>query len=259
MARKWLLAGCAAFIGFFAGTTAQAVELKILATGSMAEPLKALGEAFTHNTGHTLSFSLGTTGVVMNKLKGGERADVIVISVEAADTLEKDGRLVAATRADVANSLLGVAVKTGAAAPDISTPEAFKKAVLAARSISYPDPALGATSGIYIESLFTRLGIAEDAKRKASVKPIGAQVAAAVASGDIELGLTFLSELVPNRGVKIVGPFPDPIQNPTLYTAGVMSDSANAQAARAFVAFITSPAAGAALEAAGVAPAPKTP
>src|SRR6266446_5617880 len=80
--------------------TAHAAELKVLATGSMAEPLKELAEGFTHDTGHTVTFSLGTTGVVMNKLKGGEKADVIVISVEAADSLEKDGRLVPATRAD---------------------------------------------------------------------------------------------------------------------------------------------------------------
>jgi molybdate transport system substrate-binding protein len=236
------------------GAPADAAELKILATGSMAEPLKALGEAFTQTTGNALTFSLGTTGVVINKLKGGEKADVIVISSEAADTLQKDGRLLAATRADVANSLLGVAVKTGATAPDISTPDAFKQAVLAARSISYPDPALGATSGVYIESLFKRLNIADAAKKKASLKPIGAEVAAAVAKGEIELGLTFLSELVPNKGVKIVGPFPNAIQNPTLYTAGVMSDSANGEAARAFVAFITSPAAAQVLDAAGVAP-----
>jgi molybdate transport system substrate-binding protein len=253
------IAGIAVGAGLlFVGATAPAAELKILATGSMAEPLKELGETFTRSTGHRVRFSLGTTGVVMNKLKGGEKADVIVISVEAADALQKDGRLVAATRADVANSLLGVAVKAGAAAPNISTPDAFKQAVLAARSISYPDPALGATSGVYIESLFKRLNIADEAKKKASVKPIGAEVADAVAKGEIELGLTFLSELVPNKGVKIVGPFPNAIQNPTLYTAGVMSDSANGDAARAFLAFITSPAAAAVLNAAGVAPVTKS-
>jgi molybdate transport system substrate-binding protein len=192
---------------------------------------------------------------VLSKLKGGEKADVLVISVEAADALQQDGQLIAGTRADVANSLLGVAVKAGAAAPDISTPEAFRKAVLAARSISYPDPALGATSGVYIEMLFQRLDIADEAKKKTTVKPIGAQVADAIAKGEIELGLTFLSELVPNKGVTIAGPFPDAIQNPTLYTAAVMSTSANADAARAFVAFITSPAAAPVLKAAGVAPA----
>jgi molybdate transport system substrate-binding protein len=257
--RTTMKASLSVFVGVLAlslaEASAHAAELKVLATGSMAEPLKELAEGFTHDTGHTVTFSLGTTGVVMNKLKGGEKADVIVISVEAADSLEKDGRLLTASRADVANSLLGVAVKAGAPSPDISTSDAFKNAVLAARSISYPDPKLGATSGVYIESLFAKLGIAQVAKAKATVKPIGAEVAEVVAKGDIELGLTFLSELVPNKGVKIVGPFPDAIQNPTLYTAGVMSDSANGQIARAFVAFITSPQSAVKLKAAGVAPA----
>ncbi len=246
-----------ALLSFLAASGAGAAELKIMATGSMAEPLKELGEAFSHKTGHTLSFSLGTTGVVMNKIKGGEKSDVIVISVEAADALEKDGTIVAATRADVANSLLGVAVKKGARSPDIATPDAFKNAVLAARSISYPDPKLGATSGVYIESLFQKLGIAEAAKAKAFVKPIGAQVADAVAKGEIELGLTFLSELVPNKEITLVGPFPDAIQNPTLYTAAVTSGSANDEAARAFVAYITGAEAAGPLKAAGVSPAGK--
>jgi molybdate transport system substrate-binding protein len=242
----------------FVATAAQAAEIKVLATGSMAEPLKELGETFTRETGHTLTFSLGTTGVAMKKLQSGEKPDVIVISVEAADTLQKQGRIVAATRADVANSLLGVAVKKGATLPDISTPDAFKRAIVAARSISYPDPKLGATSGVYIESLFDRLGI-PDAKRKAQVKPIGAQVAEAVAKGEIELGLTFLSEFVPNKEITVVGPFPEAIQNPTPYTAAVASDAANPQAARAFVAFITGPRAIEPLTAAGVAPAAKKP
>lgn len=242
-----------------AGSQAPAAELKILATGSMAEPLKELGEAFTHSTGHTLAFSLGTTGVVMNKIKSGEKADVIVISVEAADSLQKDGTIIAATRADVANSLLGVAVKAGAPVPDISTPDAFRKAVVAARSLSYPDPKLGATSGVYIESLFDKLGIAGAAKAKASVRPIGAQVAEAVAKGDIELGLTFMSELVPNKDITLVGPFPDAIQNPTLYTAAVAAGAANMEAARAFVAYITGPQSIATLKAAGVAPVAKAP
>lgn len=248
---------CLAVVCTLAANFTVAAELKIMATGSMAEPLKELGEAFTHKTGHTLSFSLGTTGVVMNKIKAGEKSDVIVISVEAAEALEKGGTIIAGTRADVANSLLGIAVKKGARLPEIATPESFKNAVVAARSISYPDPKLGATSGVYIESLFQKLGIAEQAKAKSTVKPIGAQVAEAVANGEIELGLTFLSELVPNKEITLVGPFPDSIQNPTLYTAGVSSGTANASAARAFVAYITSAEASEALKAAGVAPAGK--
>jgi len=241
---------------FATAMSAQAAELTVYATGSMEVPLHKLGEEFTKSTGHTLSFVLGTTGVVLNKLKTGH-ADVIVISAEAADNLQKDGRLVGATRADVARSLLGVGVKKGATAPDISTPDAFKRTVLSARSIAYPDPTLGATSGVYIESLFKRLGIAEQVKAKTVVKPVGAEVAAAVAKGEIELGLTFLSEFVSNSGVNIVGPFPDAIQNPTLYTAGVAKESANPDVARAFVAYVTRKEAASALKSSGVDPATK--
>jgi molybdate transport system substrate-binding protein len=256
MRRKSFLALAASLLLLAASTRTQAAELTVYATGSMEVPLHRLGEAFTRSTGHRLTFVLGTTGVVLNKLKSG-KADVIVISAEAADGLQKDGRLVAATRADVARSLLGVAVKKGAPAPDISTADAFKKAVLAARSISYPDPALGATSGVYIESLFKRLSIADQAKRKTVVKPVGAAVAEAVAKGEVELGLTFVSEFVANEDVAIVGAFPASIQNPTLYTAGVAAESANPDAARAFIAFVTKPESRATLKALGVDPVSK--
>ncbi len=257
MTKKAALFG-AAFALFSGSLGASAAELAVYATGSMAEPLRQLGEEFTRATGNTLKFELGTTGVVMTKLKAG-KADVIFISAEAADTLEKDGRLIKGTRADVARSLLGVAVKSGTKVPDISTSEAFKKTVLAARSIAYPDPKLGATSGVYIEDLFKRLGIDGATKNKVVVKPVGADVADAVARGDVELGLTFLSELVANTGVAIIGPFPEAIQNPTLYTAGVAAESANKSEGRAFIAFVTSPAARAKLKALGVDPVAKAP
>jgi molybdate transport system substrate-binding protein len=102
-----------------------AVELTIFATGSMADPLKDVGEDFTHRTGHTLRFSLGTTGVVLNKLKAGEKGDVIVISDEAADALQKEGKIVPGSRKDVARALFAVVVKANAPTPDISTPEAL--------------------------------------------------------------------------------------------------------------------------------------
>ena len=251
------IAALAALTILIGSARANAAELIVYATGSMEVPLHQLGEEFTRETGHTLTFVLGTTGVVMNRLKTG-KADVIVISAEAADALQKEGRLIAATRTDISRSLLAVAVKKGASLPDISTQDAFRRAVLAARSISYPDPALGATSGVYLESLFQRLGIADDAKRKTAVKPVGAAVADAVAKGEIELGLTFLSELIANPGVTVVGPFPESIQNAILYTAGVAVESQNAEVARAFIAFITSANANPKLKALGVDPVTKT-
>jgi molybdate transport system substrate-binding protein len=233
---------------------ARAVELTVFATGSMADPLKEVGEDFTRQTGHTLRFNLGTTGGVLNKLKAGEKGDVIVISDEAAIALEKDGKIAAGTRADVASSVFGLVVKQNAPAPDVSTPEALKKAVLAARTISYPDPVLAAASGGYIESVFTQMGIKDEARKKAALKPMGVLVGEAVAKGEAELGLSFVSEFVADKSLKIVM-FPQALQKPQMYMAGVYAGTSNAEAARAFITFVTSPAARAKLRAAGVEPA----
>ncbi|HMI97885.1 MAG TPA: molybdate ABC transporter substrate-binding protein [Micropepsaceae bacterium] len=237
----------------FLALPARAAELTIFATGSMADPLKEVGEDFTHQTGHTLRFSLGTTGGVLNKLKAGEKGDVIVISDEAAVELERDGKIVPGSRKDLASSLFGVVVKAGAPTPDISSPEALKKTVLAARSISYPDPVVAAASGGYIESVFQGMGIKDEAKKKAALKPMGVLVGEAVAKGEAELGLSFVSEFVADKSLKVVM-FPGALQKPQLYTAGVFAGSPNADAARAFIAFVTSPAARAKLKAAGVDP-----
>jgi molybdate transport system substrate-binding protein len=236
------------------GAHADATELTIFATGSMADPLKELGQEFTRQTGHSLRFSLGTTGGVMNKLKAGEKGDVIVISDEAADTLEKEGKFVPGTRKDVASSLFGIVVKKNAPTPDVSTPEALKNAVLLAHAISYPDPVVAAASGGYVETVFRQLGILDSAKKKASLKPMGAMVGEAVEKGEAELGLSFMSEFIADKNLKVVA-FPAALQKPQLYTAGVFTGTPKAEAARAFIAFVTRPEARAELKAAGVEPA----
>jgi molybdate transport system substrate-binding protein len=243
-----------AMCGALVSLPARAVELTVFATGSMADPLKEVGEDFTRATGHTLRFNLGTTGGVMNKLKAGEKGDVIVISDEAAIALEKDGKIAAGTRTDLASSLFGVVVKKSAPSPDVSSPEALKKTVQAARTISYPDPVAAAASGGYIESVFAQMGIKDDARKKAALKPMGVLVGEAVAKGEAELGLSFVSEFVADPSLKIAM-FPQALQKPQLYMAGVYAGTPNAEAARAFIAFVTSPAARAKLKAAGVDPA----
>ena len=239
--------------GFFAGA-ANAAELTIFATGSMADPLKELGEAFSHQTGHTLRFDVSTTGGVLNRLKAGAKGDVIVISDEAADELEKEGKFAPGTRKDVASSLFGVVVKKSAPTPDVSTSEALKQTVIAARTISYPDPVAAAASGGYIESVFKQMGIFDAARKKASLKPMGIRVGEAVEKGEAELGLSFMSEFVADPDLKVI-PFPAALQKPQLYTAGVFAGTPNADAARAFIAFVTRPEARAQLKAAGVEPA----
>jgi len=245
-----LVAAAALFAGI---SHVQATELTIFATGSMADPLKQVGEDFTRATGHTLRFSIGTTGSVLSKVKAGEKGDVIVISDEAAIALEKDGSVAPGTRKDVAASLFGVVVKRTAPTPDISTPEALKKAVMEARIISYPDPVAAAASGGYIESVFRRLGIIDQAKKKAALKPMGYLVGEAVEKGEAELGLSFASEFVADKNLKVVL-FPKALQKPQVYVAGVFQGTPNADAARAFIAYVTSPGEAAKLKAAGVEP-----
>ena len=237
-----------------AAATAAGAELTVFVTGSMADPLEHAAHDFTVDTGHTLRFERATTGGLLAKIRAGERGDVIVIAAEAAATLEQNGTLAPGTRVPVASSLFGVVVRAGGPTPDVATPEAFKDAVRRAPTISYPDPVAATVSGGYIESVFAELGIKEAARGKAQLKPMGYLVGEAVASGEAALGLSFMSEFVANPALTVV-PFPDALQKPQLYTAGVFAGSSNADAARELLAFLTSSAAREKLSAAGVVPA----
>jgi len=237
-----------------AAGTAAGAELTVFVTGSMADPLEHAAHDFTLDTGHTLRFERATTGGLLAKIRAGERGDVIVIAAEAAATLEQDGTLVAGTRVPLASSLFGVVVRADGPSPNVATPEAFKETVRRAPTISYPDPVAATVSGGYIESVFAELGIKETARGKAQLKPMGYLVGEAVAGGEAELGLSFMSEFVANPALKVV-PFPDALQKPQLYTAGVFAGSTNAAAARELIAFLTSGAAREKLSAAGVVPA----
>jgi molybdate transport system substrate-binding protein len=231
-----------------------AAELTVFVTGSMIDPLEHATEEFARATGHTLRFESATTGGLLAKIRAGERADLIVIAAEAAATLEEDGTLVAGTRTPIASSVFGLVVKAGAPRPDVATAEAFRETVLRARTLSYPDPVAATVSGGYIESVFLQLGIREAARAKATLTPMGWLVGEAIISGEAELGLSFMSEFVGNPALAVV-PFPDALQKPQLYTAGVFAGSAQADVARELIAFLTSAAARAKLSAAGVVPA----
>jgi molybdate transport system substrate-binding protein len=255
LSRPWLLALAAGLL--FSGAQARAADLTVFATGSMRVPLQTAMEDFAKAGGHRLTFVSGTTGTVMGKIHAGEKFDVIAISTEAFPALEKEGRTVPATHKDLAKAILGVGVKAGAPAPDISTPEAFKAAVVKAKSISYPDPKLGATSGVYLARLFDQMGIGAQAAAKTVVKPVGAEVAEAVARGEVELAITFLSEMIPNKGLTVAGPLPEAILNPTPYGIAVSTTTASPDVARALVDYATSRKAAAVMKAAGVDPAVK--
>ena len=221
---------------------AGAAELNVVGAGAIEEPFEALSAEFSKANGHKVHGIFGPVGGMLAKLKGGEKADVIVLSAAAMDELEKAGALVAGSRAELGRAVAGVAVKAGAPQPDISTPEAIKKVLQAARTVAYTNPAAGGTAGVYLTGLLERLGLTEEVKKKALLQTSGSATAAAVANGAAEIGITFTSELLPNKGVKVVGTMPQSIGLTVAYVAAVSSASTQAEPARALITYMTRPA-----------------
>ncbi len=206
--------------------------------------------------GNKLDYVSDTTGALQKRLAAGEKADVVVVTAAGLDAMQKENRIVPASRTDLVRALIGVAVRPGASSPNLSSADAFKASLLAARSVSYVNPRAGGTSGTYFEGLMKRMGIADQMKSKIVYRNQGSEVADAVAKGDAELGISFIAELAPNKGVKVAGPLPQEIQSPTDYVAAVTTVSGNPDAARAFIQAMTSPGGGAVFKAAGLAVLP---
>ena len=237
-----------------AATQADAAQLKLLVGGAMSEPFHEVGADFAKQTGHTLDFTVDTTGALQGRLRSGEKADIVLVSGPGMDVLEREKLVMPGTRVDLASASIGVAVRAGAPSPDISTPDAFKNAMLKAKSIAYVNPQAGGTSGIYLDGLFQRMGIADEVRKKVVFGKQGSEVAAAVANGQAELGMTFTSEMVVNKGVKIAGLLPPAIQNTTNYAVAIPVGSPNPDAARAFIQAMKTPAAAGSIAKAGLTP-----
>ena len=210
-------------------------EIKVFSGGAMSEPVKAVGEAYARASKNKVVYVVDTTGSLQKKLAAGEKADVIVVTSAAIDALEKSSLVIKGTKVDLARGLIGVGVKAGAPSPDLSTTETFKAALLKAKSVSYVNPASGGTSGTYFEGLLGRMGIADQMKSKVVYRNQGSEVADAVAKGEAEIGITFTSELAPNKGVKVAGTLPAAIQSATNYAGAIVAGGANEAAARAYL------------------------
>jgi molybdate transport system substrate-binding protein len=237
-------------------TRAQAAELKVISGGAFKQVLTALAAEYQQESGNKLDIAYQTVGQHMALIRDGKEAfDVAVLTPEAIDALIKDGKVVAGSRADLAKTGVGVVVKKGAPLPDIGTVAAFKQALLAAKSVAYIDPKAGGSSGIYVERLLERLGIADQIKAKAVLVQGGA-VADHVADGEAEIGVHQISEILPVEGATLVGPLPAEIQNFTVYSAGVSTAAhdADADAARALVQFLSGPHALPIIKAKGMEP-----
>lgn len=244
---RWL----AAFtVAFMTAPAAHASDIHVLSAGAVQEAEKALAADFEKQTGNRVTFVFGTVGAIQDRLKAGERGDVLVLSAQAIDAMAAAHQLVGNGGTPLAKVGIGVAVREGAPKPDISTPDAFKAALLKARSIVYADPAKGASSGIQFTRILNLLGVAEQIKPKAVLQP-GGYVVEVVAKGEAELGVHNISEILPVKGVVLVGPLPPALQSYTTYAAGVPAANAAPGPALAFVKFLASPAAAPAWKKAG--------
>ena len=231
-----------------------AAEVKVLTAGAFKQVVLALVPDFEKQTGNKVVVENDTAGGLKKRIEGGEAFDVAVITPGVIDDLVGAGKIAPNTRANLATVGVGVVVKEGAPKPDVSTVEAFKRALLAAKSVAYIDPASGGSSGIYIDKLLERLGIADQVRPKAKLKN-GGYVADLVASGEAELGLHQISEIVPVKGVALVGPLPKEIQNTTTYAAGLSASVQNKDAAQALIKMLSGPEAAAVLKSKGMDPA----
>ena len=233
---------------------ASAAEIKILTAGAFKQVVVALAPDFEKQTGHKVTIDNGTAGQLKKRIGDGEAFDVAVITPAVVDELIASGKLSPGSRVMLASVGVGVVVKEGAPKPDISTVEAFKRALLAAKSVAYIDPASGGSSGIYIDKLLEKLGIAGEIRPKAKLKK-GGHVADLIVSGEAELGLHQISEIVPVKGAVLVGPLPKEIQNTTTYAAALGASAKNKEAAQALIKALAGPAAAAVLKSKGMEPA----
>jgi molybdate transport system substrate-binding protein len=228
---------------------AQAAEIKLLEGNALKAVMDELGPQFEKASGNTISATLGTSAQLKARIDGGEAFDAVLLTKALLDDFAKQGKVADAPRAGIAHAGIGVAIKKGAPKPDLSTVEAFKQAMLNAKSVGYVDQT---PTGAALKALFAKLGIADQMDPK--LKPLHMQAAEAVADGDVEIGMTQISEILPYPGAELAGPLPPDIQTYTVFAGGVSAIAKNAEAAGALIKFLTTPAAAAVIKAKGMDP-----
>jgi molybdate transport system substrate-binding protein len=212
-----------------------------MSAGAVQSMVTALGAEFEKATGHKLNLNFNTVGANRAKLEAGEAADLVILSESAMAELDRAGMFVPGTRIDLGRTITGVVVKEGTTVPDISTPEAFKAALLKARGVSYSNPKAGGSSGTYFAGVLQQMGIANQVNKNAVLGNRGYEVAEAVADGRAEIGTTFISEALTVKGCKVVGPLPGALHNANSYMAAIHNKSAAPDAARALLAALRDP------------------
>ena len=236
--------------GLLIYSIANAADIKVLSTQATEESYRELVPQFEKASGHKVTTVFTGTLDANKRLAAGETYDLLIMSGPSIDEHIKGGKVVSGSRVDLAKSGVGVGVRAGAPKPDIRTTEALKKTLLAAKSIGYST----GPSGVYIVSLFQRMGIAEEIKDKLRQTQTGVFVGSIIANGEAEIGFQQVSELSNFPGVDYVGPLPADIQQMTVFASGILVGAKESDAAKALVKFITTPAAGEAFKKRGMEP-----
>lgn len=243
-ARRALLAALLA-----AATAAtQAAEVRVFVAGAAKAAVERIAPEYERATADRLVASYDTVGALRDRIVAGERPDLVILSGAAVEALAARGLVGAEARHEVGVVVSGLAVRRGAPVPDISSEDALKRTLLAAKSIAHADGARGATSGAHFASVIDKLGLRSQLQGRITVLPFGVEVIDGVADGRFEIGVSQSSEIVPNPGVTFVGGLPAPLSLVTPYVAAAIGDSARGAA---LLRFLASPAARAQFEAAG--------
>jgi molybdate transport system substrate-binding protein len=209
--------------------------MEILCTNGVKSVMLDLIPAFERAGNTKVAITWGSTNALLKDLESGAGGDVAILTAEAIDALIKQGKAVAGSRVDLARSGIGVAVRKGAKRPDIASPEALKRALLAAKSVAHSKTGL---SGIYFPTVLSRLGIADQMTSKIVIPDPGTPVGEVVAKGDAEIGIQQISELLPVPGIDIVGPLPEPLQKITIFSGGVLTAANEPDGAAALLKFV---------------------
>ena len=230
--------------------TARADEIRVMASNAFKEAYLELVPRFEQASKHKVVTSFVGSVDIMKRMKAGEGTDLLILARSAVDELIGLGKVVPGSRVDLAKSGVGVAVRAGAPKPDISSGDALKRALLAAKSIGYSS----GPSGAYLAGLFQRMGIADDLKPKIRQTPPGVAVGDLIARGEAEIGFQQVSELLSIKGIDFIGPLPPEVQQITVFSAGLHVAARDPAAAKALVEFLSSPASVPAIRKTGMEP-----
>jgi molybdate transport system substrate-binding protein len=239
-------------MGLGAETPACADEIRILSAAALQSALPEITRGFEGASGHTVRISYATIGAITQRVLAGETADVVIGSTLSMPALIQSGKIDPGSQLTVCRTGIGVVVPSATPTPDIESIEQFKHAVLAARVVVYADPVRGGAAGVHIGSLFKKLGIADQLKSQLTLAAGGDVTEVTLAQGAGALGLTQISEIVGKAGAEFVGPLPQELQNETVFVAGTPAGVTPTPAVRAFLAFLKSPVAAAAIQARGM-------